>query len=311
MALKTKQQQISRRDFLKTCGLVTGHAFFGFIPGGIAKTTSKQIINIPPSLALHSSDGKLEFLPPLLALLAEHGFTGTTYQTWRRHLLENDPIKNPIILSIDDISMAKNGCASFDNFVQMQKWIQAAEMTAVFGVVTQPVINGQAQTTQDESRWDMMAEWVKAGFELASHTTFHSNFNAIDTGPRQDFNTADYQAEIVDSAQLIETKLAERGIHYEVTTLITPYGSGYSYKLPHHTVHDGILEACQLTAINLVVGIVEGRKSQPFHTIYQTNAPLYLGRIPPAYTELENGERSPLAQQTFSWLQSWQKSYHQ
>lgn len=306
-----KQQGISRRDFIKACSMVTGNAFFGFAPGKLAKTKIQQLVNIPPSLALHSSDGLAEFLPELLNLLKENGFTGTTYQKWHQSLLDNKPIQNPVIISIDDISLAQNGCARFDVFVQMKEWIQAAGMTAVFGVITQPVINDQPQTVQDESRWDMMAQWIKEGFELATHTTYHSNFNAIDTAPRPDFKTIDYHAEIVASAKLIEEKLGERGVNYQVTTLITPYGSGYSYKLPEHIVHPGIIEACQYTAIQFIVGIVEGRMPLPFSKFMQSDEPLYIGRIPPAYLNQEDGQRFPLAAQTLSWLQSWQKNYHQ
>ncbi len=312
MALTTeKQQGISRRDFIKACSMVTGNAFFGFTPGKLAKAKVQHLVNIPPSLALHSSDGLVEFLPDLLNLLQENGFTGTTYQKWVQGLLKNKPVFNPVIISIDDISLAQNGCARFDTFVQMKEWIQAAGMTAVFGVITQPVINDQPQTVQDETRWDMMAQWVKEGFELASHTTCHSNFNAIDTAPRPDFKTIDYHAEIVDSAKLIEEKLGERGINYQVRTLITPYGSGYSYKLPEHTVHSGIIEACQQTNIQFVVGIVEGRTPLSFSKFMQSNNPIYVGRIPPAYLNQEDGQRFPLAAQTLSWLQSWQKNYHQ
>lgn len=67
----------------------------------------------------------------------------------------------------------------------------------------------------------------------------------IPTGPRPDFRAVDYEAEIVQSAQLIETKLSERQIDYFVETLIMPYGSGYSYQHPQPEIHPGIVAACR------------------------------------------------------------------
>lgn len=125
---------------------------------------------------LHSSDGSPDYLPRLLDCLQQDGFTTTTYRAWRRGLLANQPVPNPVILSIDDISLACSGCASFSVFKQMKESIKTAGGTAVFGVITQPVINGEPQREQDEARWDMMQAWVEDGFETSFHTAYHSNF---------------------------------------------------------------------------------------------------------------------------------------
>jgi hypothetical protein len=127
---------------------------------------------------------------------------------------------NPLIISIDDISMAHQGCPRFDKIVQMKEWIEVAGVTAVYGVITEP--NGQPDREQDEACWDLIQSWVEAGFELATHTSYHSCFNAKDTTARSDFTAVDYEAEIVRSANLIEQKLGKRGMQYSVQTLILP-----------------------------------------------------------------------------------------
>jgi hypothetical protein len=258
---------------------------------------------------LHSPDADPDFLPRLLECLQEDGFTPTSYKAWYQSVLADTPISNPVILSIDDISMAQSGCASFNTFVQMKEWIRAAGATAVFGVITEPVINDQPQRQQDETRWDMMQAWVEEGFELASHTTYHSNFNAVDTGPRPDFGAADYEAEIVQSAQLIEAKLRERQIDYTIESLILPYGSGYSYQHPEPEIHTGIVDACRKTNIKFVVGIPHGREPLLRKDFDNAQEILYVGRIPPAYLTSTDNQRVPQAEQTSSWLQSWQRNY--
>lgn len=306
----TVQPKVNRRDFLKMLGAVGAYAFLPMDIGQIVPPASPSWVNIPPSLMLHSPDGTPDFLPQLLEYLQQDGFTATTYKTWYHGLLTNNPILNPLILSIDDISLAQAGCASFGRFVQMKDWIKAAGGTAVFGVITEPVINGQPQRAQDEARWDMMQTWIEEGFELATHTSYHSNFNAMDTGPRPDFRAIDYEAEIVRSAHLIETKLSERQIDYKVETLIMPYGSGYSYQLPEPAIHSGILDACQQTNIKFVVGIVEGREPLARELFDAPQAVPYVGRLPPAYLTDADGQRQPLAEQTASWLRSWRDNYY-
>jgi hypothetical protein len=254
---------------------------------------------------LHSPDGKADFLPPLLDGLHQVGFTMTTYEAWYQGVLANRSISNPVILSIDDLTLVRNGPAAYDTFGQMKDWIKAAGGTAVYGVITTPVIGGEAQRGQDEAKWGLMQSWVEEGFELATHTSYHSNFNALDTGPRPDFSAVDYEAEIVDSARLIEANLAERGMDYRVETLILPYGSGYSYDLPEPAVHLGIVEACRRTNIKFVVGIAHGRGAIERERFYDGQDMVYLGRIPPAYMTDLDGRRMPQVSQTLSWLQNW------
>ena len=300
------QQTISRRSFLKAATGFFAHASvtgLGFPHGQTAYTP--QQVPIPPSLMLHSPDAQSDFLPRLLELLNEAGFTAVTYRGWQQMVAENRVPRKPIILSIDDISLAKQACAAFSTFAQMKEWIQAAGMTAVFGVITEPVINGEPQREQDEARWDMVRGWLDEGFELATHTSYHSNFNALDSGPREDFTAVDYEAEIVRSAQLIEAKLAERGLNYPVKSLIMPYGSGYSYKLTPSQIHAGIVQACQQTHVEFVIGIAQGRKPLGLYSLLDKKAVSYVGRLPPAYLIDADGLSRPYADLTYAWLCSW------
>jgi hypothetical protein len=303
---------MSRRTFLKAFGILGSQV--AMIPLGStllpALAAGNRMVPVPPSLMLHSVDGRSDFILPLLEMLNQHGFNATTYREWYDRLLQNRPIANPLIISIDDISLAQQGCAAFATFNQMKVWLKEAGMTAVYGVITEPVINGQPRREQDEARWDLMQDWVEEGFELASHTSYHSNFNARDSGPRPDFTAVDYEAEIVRSAALIEAKLGERGLDYRVQTLITPYGSGYAYKQPNPDVHPGIVAACQQTNIKFVVGIAQGRAPLPASRLAAAGSIVYAGRIPPAYLAEGDEAARPIAGQTWSWLQAW-REYNQ
>jgi hypothetical protein len=310
MALtKSVSTGITRRGFLQAAvGLCAQAAIVPWVSSLMPPSvTADRLAPVPPSLMLHSADGRADFLPPLLETLNRHGFQSTTYQEWYHRWQQNQSINNPIIISIDDISVAQQGCPAFAVFSQMKTWLQEAGMTAVYGVITEPVINGQPQRAQDEARWDLMQAWVEEGFELASHTSYHSNFNALDSGPRADFRAVDYETEIVRSAALIEAKLGERGLDYRVQTLITPYGSGYSYKQPEPAVHPGIIAACRQTNIKFVVGIAQGRAPLPLASLLNAEAVVYTGRIPPAYLAEGDEVARPVAGQTWSWLQAWRE----
>src|SRR5262245_8185618 len=90
---------MNRRTFLKTLGAFSAQALVAR-PNLNAPWLPSQI-TVPPSLMLHSVDGRDDFLPRLLEQLNEKGYTGTTYQQWQQCLLANRPITNPIIISVD------------------------------------------------------------------------------------------------------------------------------------------------------------------------------------------------------------------
>ncbi|MCP5100376.1 MAG: polysaccharide deacetylase family protein [Chloroflexi bacterium] len=297
---------MSRRQFLKSLGALCGNfAVMGLPTVSFGLMNKPTHVAVPPSLMLHSVHANPQFLPPLLTLLQEYGFTGTTYKEWYRCILQDVPIANPLIISIDDISMADQGCPSFDKFAQMKEWIQAAGMTAVYGVITEP--NGQPDREQDEARWDLMQSWVEDGFELATHTSYHSVFNAKDTTARSDFTAVDYEAEIVRSATLIEQKLGERGVPYNVQTLILPFGSGYSYMQPEPQIHSGIVAACQQTNVRFVAGIPQGQEPLSIADLTTPEKIMYVGRIGPIVVEDEGEPPRSDAWWTFAWLKSWRE----
>jgi hypothetical protein len=194
-----------------------------------------------------------------------------------------------------------HGNRSFPTFRKMHDQYKAAGVVGVFAVITRPDV------PQDDALWDEVAGWVEEGFELATHTSYHSTFNAYDTSPRLDFKAEDYRIEIVDSATLIEEKMRERGIDYRVRTLITPFGSGYSYRLPRHEIHEGIMAACAQTNIKYVVGIVEGQAPVSMAALRPDNTDLvYMGRMSPKYQKNETGVDVPQGDGTFRFLNYWQ-----
>lgn len=301
---------LSRREFLRLVwGAASGLGVAALgLPGAPAQaqeiTPLPEVehppVAIPPSLMLHSRDARPIFTQTLIEQLRAAGYRPTTYLEWERALKAGEPVERPTVISIDDITMAQ-GNGTFRTFRTMYEWYRDAGVPAVFGVITKP------DQPQDEERWDEVAEWVRNGFELATHTSYHPTFNAPDTGPRRDFSARDYEREIVDSARFIEEKLQARGIeNYQVRTLITPYGSGYSYHRPVREVHEGIRLASTQTNIKFVVGIVEGRGHLNSSLLQDDNQELiYLGRTPPAYDKNEEGRDVPNGHRTFRYLDRW------
>ncbi len=237
-------------------------------------------VPIPPSLMLHSPHGKGHFLAQLLDALNASGFTATTYKAWRRSVRLGKPIHNPLLISIDDLTLAQDVTYAWETFAQMKQTLQQAGMVATYGVITTPVVNEHVWREQDAQRWALMTEWIADGFELATHTAYHSCFSNKYSLPRADFEQSDYDAEICDSAELIERQLATHGTPYRVETLILPYGSGYSYMQPDPCVHAGILHACRQTNIRMIAGIPHGR--DPLSQL--SHQPVYMGRISPVVT---------------------------
>ena len=173
MAQKTAvTKKVNRRDFLKMLGAIGSYSILPLGARNPFSSVRQALVNVPPSIMLHSADGHPDFLPRLLEFLNQNDFTLTTYQAWYQGLLQNRPVLNPVILSIDDISLAKSGCHSFKTFVQMKEWIKAAGGTAVYGVITQPVIGDKPVREQDETRWDMMQSWVAIAYRMGLPNCF-------------------------------------------------------------------------------------------------------------------------------------------
>ena len=274
-------QQLSRREFLKSLGGVLMMGILPTLPAINPDSLVEPQIPIPPSLMLHSQHGKGRFLPEILELISTNGFTTTTYKAWLESVRLGRPIPKPIIISIDDLTLAKDVTYAWQTFAGMKSTLQDFGMVATYGVITTPLVNEMVMRLQDAERWDLMVAWVSEGFELASHTSFHSCFSNKYSAPRADFDQDDYDAEICDSANLIERELANRGISYSVETLILPFGSGYSYMDPEPQVHAGIIRACQKTNIRMIAGIPQGREPFALNQLTSTNEPLYMGRLGP------------------------------
>lgn len=292
--------RLSRRDFLLTCGRLGLLAGTGLFMGSLHAEAPDAILEeVPPTLMLHSRDNVYAFQNTLIKKLKLNNYATTTYQAWEQAVANGTPHDRRVILTIDDISMSK-GNRSFASFRQMYETYKAAGMVTVFAVITRPDL------PQDEARWDEVASWVREGFELATHTSYHTNLNLTDSTPRPDLTEADYTAEIVDSATLIEEKMRARGIDYKVRTLVTPFGSGYSYAQPIHEIDPAVVAACAKTNIKFVVGMVDGKLPIERASLEPGNNDLvYLGRTPPFYEKDTSGKDVPQGEHTFGYLHHW------
>ena len=292
---------LSRRQFLQVFGISAAALLAGAQLSKAEPGIGNPLANpVPPSLMLHSKDARPIFTATLTNDLFHTGYQATTYQQWEQAIFAGEPMEKPVIVSIDDITMAQQS-PSFNVFRQMHDWYLKAAMVTVFSVITRPDL------PQDESHWDEAAEWLTQGFELATHTSHHRNFNASDTSPDKGWRQSDYDEEIVASAEMIEAKMRARGMEYPVKTLVLPYGSGYSYEQPKHVIHPGIIAACAKTNIKFVVGIVEGRSPITIEALEaRSSDPVYVGRTPPAYMNNQDGGAVPQGDKTFAYLQDWQ-----
>ncbi len=287
---------LSRRQLLQAAA---GLGFALVWPGRMR--AGDQWVNVPPALMLHTRDNRQAFLPPLLERLQAAGLQAITYKAWRQRVLNGALDSDSLVmLVVDDLSMAR-GNPSFDAFARMYGWFAAAQMPAVFAVIT------AHDQPQDAARWDTVAGWAAQGCELATHTAYHSNLNADDTTPRGDFRPANYRFEIVDSARFIEEQVRARGLPlYTVDTLVTPYGSGYAYQQAQPALHAPVVEACRQASIHMVVGIVQGRDPLPLAAL--RDEVVYLGRTPPAYLRGADGALMPDTAITFSYLDEWRRA---
>lgn len=266
-----------------------------------AAQTADAAVNIPPGLMLHSRESRYRFLTDLMAGIDARGWQTITHLEYLARAQSGDSIDDTLLISIDDITCI-HGNPSFEYFQRMYDWISAAGGTATFGVITRPDFD------QDESKWDIVAGWVENGFELATHTSNHLPFNEPSGIQRRDWSQDDFNREIVDSAQLIEQKLRERGLDYKVRTLITPYGSGWNRDAG--TVFEKVRLACLEAGITFVVGIVDGRDPLPVSTFDDPDALLYVGRTPPGYIPNSEGGQTLDAALTLAYLDSWIARWH-
>lgn len=243
---------------------------------------------VPPSLMLHSKHGTNTddingFLPVLIRHLIRDGYQGITYCQWLALIMGNQPPPvKPIMVSIDDLTMAK-GSPAFSTFGAMHDLFAANNFPVTFAVVN------RLDLPQDPERWAIVRRWVEEGsVELASHTNQHINFNNRDGSPRSDLAPTAYNQQIACSALHISDTTG-----VAVRTLITPYGSGFERST--QTIHPAVAEQCQKVGIKVVVGIPDGRQPILCEVVRDSNAVVYLGRTkPPTDNQTANGAKYEL-----------------
>ncbi|MBZ0320624.1 MAG: polysaccharide deacetylase family protein [Anaerolineae bacterium] len=289
---------IDRRRAMKTMAVgVVGLASLlpslgsSLLTGGPQHATAQTPIHlypVPPSLMLHSSEGINTddlngFLPVLIRHLQHDGYQGFTYSQWLTLMMQDQsPPAKPIIVSIDDLTMAKGG-PTFSTFVAMHDIFIANNFPITLAVVN------RLDLPQDPERWAIVRGWVDEGnVELASHTNHHINFNNRDGSPRTDLTSTDYDEEIAVSALHIGDTT---GI--PVRTLITPYGSGFERST--QTIHPAVVKQCQEVGIKYVVGLPDGRRPIQCEVVRDTATVIYLGRTkPPTGNKTANGVKFEL-----------------
>jgi hypothetical protein len=236
--------------------------------------TDKQttMIPLPPSIMLHSQHGinmqREGFFPQFLRLLQEQQYTTITFQSWLCAVLNDTRLpEKPLIVSMDDMAMDV-GNPSFQYFRNMHDQLAGQDMVGTFGSVTRPNLR------QDADRWDEVRAWADEGFEMATHTSEHTNFNHADSSARVDLSQEHIDAEIINSAHMIQGH-----IEHPVNVLITPYGSGFNRQTQE--IHPDIISACQRANIRMVIGITDGRSATSLESITDPHSILYCGRTTP------------------------------
>jgi peptidoglycan/xylan/chitin deacetylase (PgdA/CDA1 family) len=263
------QPSLSRRDFLKRTILLSSTA--AMLPNSrIDHQTT--MIPLPPCIMLHSQHGinmgRDGFFPQFLRLAQDQQYTTVTFHSWLCAVLNNTPLpENPLIISMDDMAMDV-GNPSFQYFRNMHNQLALQHMVGTFGIVTRPHLR------QDDNRWDEVQSWADEGFEMATHTSEHTNFNQADTSARVDLSQEHVDAEIINSAHMIQNRIEQ-----PVNVLITPYGSGFNRH--SQEVHPDIVSACQRANIRMVVGITDGRAPTPLVSLQDPRSILYYGRTTP------------------------------
>jgi peptidoglycan/xylan/chitin deacetylase (PgdA/CDA1 family) len=245
---------LSRRAVLR--GLVIGAALWS--SSTLPIFAQETPLPVPPTLMLHSRHRWL--LVDVVEWLVKDGYQGITYRQLEQALLGNFvmPTK-PILITIDDLAMDRANKA-YDDFVAMKETLVAAGFGGVFGIITRP------NRTQDEERWAEVATWQMDNIELATHTSEHTVLD------NPDFTAAEYDAEVLNSVQMITAKTG-----YRVRSLITPYGSGYNRYT--NEVNPQVYAAAARANLRFIVGILDGRQPLPLHPTAETL--YYVGRTTP------------------------------
>lgn len=205
----------------------------------------------PPSLMLHSA--ALPQMKDLLPLLAQSGYRTVTYKTYYEALLNNTPLNNPLLLSIDDLPVTHLN----PGFMDMISEIHDYGMSGTLGIVT--------RGTREEANpkiWEYLKALKEFGWELANHTQDHALLPS--------YNDSSLNYEIQEASRRIYEATGEAPV-----TLIVPYGNinNATTNKPDQRIFD---VSAQL-GIKWVVGIPDGKH-------FSGKPPYYVGRVPTGET---------------------------
>jgi hypothetical protein len=208
-------------------------------------------VYIPPSLMLHSKD--LPQLINLLPILKQAGYQAMTYENYYDALLNKRPLKNPILLSIDDLVVTYLSPVH----EKMISKIEEAGMCGTLGIVTR----GTKEEVKPEI-WQYLKTLQDKGWELANHTENHVSL------PSCTDKYLRYQIEEAHNKILDATGKAP-------VSLILPYG--IVAKKETKKIDQRIMEVCAELGIKWVVGIWSGKE-------FSGKSPFYVGRLAPGET---------------------------
>ncbi|MFQ3535985.1 MAG: polysaccharide deacetylase family protein [Aggregatilineales bacterium] len=245
--------RLSRRTFLKRLGILAlGVALPQISIGG-----AEQPFRVPPTLMFHTKDRWK--LPRILDWLREHDYESVGYRDLLKALHGERALpEKPIILTIDDI--APGYIQPY--FLAMAEEVEKVGYRGVFAVVAdQPPYRAQ-------SGWATLRALAERGWELDTHTSYHSYLPAL--------KLPDLRDEIIRSAQWIA-----EGTGCRPLSLIVPYGGVYRRE---REFDQRIFEVSVEAHLSFVVGIVGGRFISP-----EAQPPYYVGRIGIGSDHLQTG----------------------
>lgn len=245
--------RLSRRAFLRTLGM----AALGVALPRLPASTEDQPFRVPPTLMFHTKDRWK--LPHILEWLRDHDYESVGYADLLKALRGERALpEKPIILTIDDI--APSYVQPY--FLAMAEEVEKVGYRGVFAVVAdQP-------PQRAERGWAILRELAERGWELDTHTSYHSYLPAL--------RLPDLREEIIRSAEWIA-----EGTGYTPLSLIAPYGGVYRRE---REFDPRIFEVAAEAGLAFVVGIVGGRFISA-----DMQPPYYVGRVGIGSDHLQTG----------------------
>jgi len=208
-------------------------------------------VHTPPSLMLHSED--LPQLTNLLPMLEQAGYQALTYENYYEALLNKRPLRDPILLSLDDLGITYLSPGQKGMILAMDK----IGMCGTLGIVTR----GTRKEAKTEI-WQYLKRLQDKGWELAIHTENHVSLPPVSEA------TLRYQIKEPYDEILEATGKAP-------VSLILPYG--IVTKKGTGEMDQRIFQVCKELKIRWVVGVGGGRQ-------FRGESPFYVGRMSPGKT---------------------------